>query len=80
MICTDLSEQKMDLPANQRLNITISPSHFKMLAKWAAFHGKQPGEYAAQILASRIEANLDLIFKLDETRKELLDEPDVTDE
>ena len=51
-----------------------------MLAKWAAFHGKQPGEYAAQILASRIESNLDLIFKLDETRKELLDEPDVSDE
>lgn len=70
----------MQLPPNQRLNVTISPSHYKLLAKWAAFHGKQPGEFAAQILASRIEINLDTIIKLDETREKLLNELDVEDE
>ncbi len=69
----------MQLPPNQRLNITISPAHYKLLAKWGAFHGKQPGEFAAQILASRLEANLDLIFKLEESAVRLEKEPEIED-
>lgn len=56
------------------LTIKISPADLKLLEKWAEFHGKSPEEFAGQILASRIEANLDLIFKLDDAREELLEE------
>ncbi len=61
---------------NKQLKFTISPRNYKLLEKWAGFHGKTPGEYAGQIIASRLESNIDLILRLDETGKRLDSEPD----
>jgi len=49
---------------NLRIQITLSPDEAKALKLWAAYHGKPPATYAAQIVASRIESNLDLIDRL----------------
>lgn len=61
---------------NKQLRFTISPRNLKLLEKWAGFHGKTPGEYAGQIIASRLESNIDLIMRLDEAGKLLDSEPD----
>jgi hypothetical protein len=61
---------------NKQLKFTISPRNLKLLEKWANFHGKTPGEYAGQIISSRLEANIDTILKLDEAGKQLDEEPD----
>ena len=46
---------------NIRMMITISPYDLKKLRNWAKLHGRTPSTYAAQIISSRIESNLDLI-------------------
>lgn len=56
---------------NLRLYITVSPANMELLKKWGEFHGKTPSEFAGQIVASRLEANIDTILKLDEKRGEL---------
>ena len=61
---------------NRQLRFTISPRNFKLLEKWASFHGKTPGEFSGQIIASRLESNMDLIMKLEEAGKILDSEPD----
>ena len=61
---------------NKQLKFTISPRNFKLLEKWANFHGKTCGEFAGQIVANYLESNIDLIFKLDETGKSLDSEPE----
>jgi hypothetical protein len=61
---------------NMRISITISPSDLKLLRKWGDFHGKSPAEFAAQIVASRIEANIELIHRLGEVREALDKEGD----
>lgn len=61
---------------NKQLRFTISPRNLKLLEKWSSFHGKTPGEFAGQIIASRLESNMELILKLDEAGKRLDGEPD----
>ena len=60
---------------NKQLRFTISPRNLKLLEKWAGFHGKTPAEFAGQIIASRIESNMDLIMKLEDVGKQLDNEP-----
>jgi hypothetical protein len=69
----------MDKPMasdNKQLKFTISPRNLKLLEKWSGFHGKTPGEFAGQIIASRLESNIEMILKLDEAGKRLDGEPD----
>lgn len=73
------SKDDMDLPPNVRMSLTLSPTNYKILAKWAKYHGKQPGEFASQIIASRLEANIELILRLKEVQDLLEDEPQVED-
>jgi hypothetical protein len=47
-----------------RLNITISTYDLRKLSNWAKCHGKTATAYAAQIVSSRIEADLDLIERM----------------
>jgi hypothetical protein len=61
---------------NKQLRFTISPRNLKLLEKWAGFHGKTPGEFAGQIIASRLEANIETILKLDEAGRQLDGEPE----
>jgi hypothetical protein len=61
---------------NKQLRFTISPRNLKLLEKWSGFHGKTPGEFAGQIIASGLESNIDLILKLDEAGRNLDREPD----
>jgi hypothetical protein len=61
---------------NKQLKFTISPRNLKLLEKWSGFHGKTPGEFAGQIIASRLESDMELILKLDEAGKRLDGEPD----
>ena len=56
---------------NHRLTISISPTDLKLLQKWGAFHGKSPAEFAAQVVASRIEANIELITRLEQVQSNL---------
>lgn len=44
--------------------IVLSVDEVENLKCWAAYHGKTKGGYAAQIIGSRIEANLELIDNL----------------
>lgn len=64
---------------NKQLKFTISPRNFKLLEKWAGFHGKTAGEFAGQIIASRLEANIETILKLDAAGKQLDGEPESDD-
>jgi hypothetical protein len=69
----------MDKPMasdNKQLKFTISPRNLKLLEKWSGFHGKTPGEFAGQIIASRLESDIDLILKLDEAGRSLDGEPE----
>jgi len=61
---------------NKQLRFTISPRNLKLLEKWAGFHGKTPGEFAGQIIASRLEADIETILKLDEAGRQLDGEPE----
>ncbi|MDF5717711.1 MAG: hypothetical protein PUP93_28555 [Rhizonema sp. NSF051] len=56
---------------NLRLYITVSPANMELLKRWGEFHGKTPSELAGQIVASRLEADIDTILKLDEKRADL---------
>ena len=47
--------------ASIRVAVTLSPYQMRMLRMWAALNGRPPSTFAAQILSSRIESNLDLI-------------------
>lgn len=47
-----------------RLTIQLSPEHARNLILWAKWHGKPKTAFAGQIVASRIESNLDTINKL----------------
>ena len=47
-----------------RTHISLSEANYKMLRLWAYWHGKSPANYAAQIVAARIEANLPTIQAL----------------
>jgi len=65
---------------NRQIKSTISPRNYKLLQKWANFHGKTPGEFAGQIIASRLEANVDLILRLSNVGRELDAEPEDSEE
>lgn len=47
-----------------RIQITLSKEVWKRLKLWGAFHGKAPTTFAAQIVSSRVEANIDTINQL----------------
>ena len=49
---------------NIRLNLTISAYNYQKLKIWGKMHGKSPTAFAGQIVAARIEANLELIDRL----------------
>lgn len=61
---------------NRQIKSTISPRNYKLLREWANFHGKTPGEFAGQIIASGLEANIDLILRLSDVGRELDAEPE----
>ncbi|MDY7012697.1 MAG: hypothetical protein SVX43_03695 [Cyanobacteriota bacterium] len=56
-----MEEQNAVMQENVRVMITISPYDYRKLRQWAIVHGKPPSAFAAQIVASRLEANLDVI-------------------
>lgn len=56
-------KKNIGMDENIKVMITISPYDFKMLRNWAKLHGRTPSTYAAQIISSRIESNMDLINK-----------------
>lgn len=62
---------------NKQLRFTISPTNLKLLEKWADFHGKTPGEFAGQIIASRLESNSELILKLEGIQRNLAEQPEI---
>lgn len=49
---------------NIRLAIVLSPEEVRILTLWAKWHGKTKATYAGQILAARLEANMELVGKL----------------
>lgn len=53
-----------DMEENIRVNISLSPYDYRKLKNWSTLHGKSPTAFAGQIVAARIEANLDLIDKM----------------
>lgn len=53
-----------NMAENIRLNLTISPYNYRKLKIWGKMHAKSPTAFAGQIVAARIEANLELIDRL----------------
>jgi hypothetical protein len=56
-----MAEEKLS-----RMMIGLSAFDLKRLKVWARTHGRAPSNFAAQIIAARIEANLELIDQLAE--------------
>jgi hypothetical protein len=54
----------IEMEENIRVNISLSPYDYRKLKNWSTLHGKSPTAFAGQIVASKIEANLDLIDKM----------------
>lgn len=54
----------IEMEENIRVNISLSPYDYRKLKNWSTLHGKSPTAFAGQIVAARIEANLDLINKM----------------
>jgi len=46
-----------------RILIQLSEADTRLLTLWAKVHGRPRSTFAAQIVASRVEANLDIIKK-----------------
>lgn len=61
---------------NKQLRFTISPRNLRLLEKWSMFHGKTPGEFAGQVIASCLEENIEHILRLDEAGRKLDGEPE----
>lgn len=54
----------IEMEENIRVNISLSPYDYRKLRNWSTLHGKSPTAFAGQIVAARIEANLDLINRM----------------
>lgn len=44
--------------------VTLSPTEYRALKKWAWIHGKSMTTYAGQIIGARIESNYKLIDEI----------------
>jgi len=54
----------IEMEENIRVNISLSPYDYRKLKNWSTLHGKSPTAFAGQIVAARIEANLELINRM----------------
>lgn len=54
----------MDKDKTVQITVTLGRQDYVDLTDWANCHGRTPAEYAAYILAARVEDNMDTIDKL----------------
>lgn len=49
---------------SKSVKITLSDDEYRLLVLWARWHNRTPANYAGQVVAARIEANIKTIQEL----------------